>query len=420
MIQLQFINALLSTNDSSLILLNDLSDEFFSDYQDEFNFIKNHLNQYGRIPDTVTFLSHFPNFDIIEVNETKDYLIDALFEDRDKRFLAKTFNEIRRLLSEDKTEEAMQLFALRSENAVKAKHINSVDITKDISRYDSYVDKCEEFNKFFIKTGFKELDQVIGGWDRNEELATIVARPGVGKSWVLLKCAIAALEQGLKVGIYSGEMSETKVGYRFDTLVSHLSNYGITKGNSDLANDYKSYIDKLPTKYSGSLKVLTPAMIDGAAGVTALRAFVEKEDLDILCIDQHSLLDDDRHARNPVDRASNISRDLKNLQVLKKIPIIAISQQNRSSTEGGVSTSHVAQTDRISQDSTLLLFLEQADDVLTMTIAKSRDSETNKKLRYAIDLNRGIFTYIPEQNNAVDGAGSDELEAEYENSDDVF
>lgn len=420
MIQLQFLNALLNTNDSSLLLLNDLSEDFFSDYKDEYKFIVNHLNQYGRIPDITTFLSKFPDFDIIDVNESKDYLIDALFEDRDKRFLAKTFNEIRKLLTEDKTEEAMQLFAVRSENAVKAKHLNSVDITKDTSRYNSYVDKCQEFNKFFVKTGFKELDQVIGGWDRQEELATIVARPGVGKSWVLLKCAVAALEQGLKVGIYSGEMSETKVGYRFDTLVSHLSNYGITKGNADLANDYKSYIDKLPTMFNGSLKVLTPAMIDGAAGVTALRAFVEKEDLDILCIDQHSLLEDDRHARNPVDRAANISRDLKQLQVLKKIPIIAISQQNRTSTESGVSTSHVAQTDRISQDSTLLLFLEQAEDVLTMTIAKSRDSETNKKIRYAIDLNRGVFNYIPEENNALEGAGYSELEDEYENSDNVF
>ena len=31
------------------------------------------------------------------------------------------------------------------------------------------------------------------------------------------------------------------------------------------------------------------------------------------------LLDDDRKAKNPVERAANISKDLKNLQVLKKI-----------------------------------------------------------------------------------------------------
>lgn len=418
MIQLQFLNALLNSGDSSLLLINNLSEDFFSDYVDEYKFIVNHLRQYGQIPDKITFLDKFPNFDIVEVNESRDYLIDALFEDRDKRFLAKTFNDIRKLLIEDKTEEAMNLYSTQQQTAVKAKHLTSVDITKDTSRYLDYVDRCNDFTKFYIKTGFPELDKIIGGWDRQEELATIVARPGVGKSWVLLKCATAALEQGLKVGIYSGEMSERKVGYRFDTLVSHLSNYGITKGNPDIANEYKSYIEELPTKYSGFIKVLTPAMIDGTAGVTALRAFIEKENLDILCIDQHSLLEDDRKAKNPVDRASNISKDLKNLQVLKKIPIIAVSQQNRSSTENGVSTSHVAQSDRISQDSTLLIFLEQKDDVLTLDIAKSRDSETNKKIKYAIDLNTGIFNYIPEENNALDGEGCEDLKNEYEQ--DVF
>lgn len=418
MIQLQFLNALLESKDSSLLLINNLNEDLFCDYKDEYNFIVNHLNEYGTIPDKVTFLSKFPEFDIIEVNESRDYLIDALFEDRDKRFLAKTFNDIRKLLSEDKTEEAMNLLALRSQTAIKAKHINTVDITKDISRYNDYVDRCSEFTKFYIKSGFNELDKVIGGWDRQEELATIVARPGVGKTWCLLKCAVAALQQNLRVGLYSGEMSERKVGYRFDTLVSHISNYSITKGISDIANEYKAYIDKLPESYEGCFKVLTPAMIDGPAGVNALRAFIEKENLDILFVDQHSLLEDDRKARNPVDRASNISKDLKNLQVLKKIPIIAVSQQNRTSSEGGLSTSQVAQTDRISQDSTLLLFLEQKDDVLTLNIVKSRDSETNKKIRYAIDLDKGIFEYIPEENNALNGEGTEELRNEYEQ--DVF
>ena len=97
--------------------------------------------------------------------------------------------------------------------------------------------------------------------------------------------------------------------------------------------------------FSGSLKVITPAMINGPAGVQALKAFIQKEDLDILFVDQHSLLEDDRHARNPVDRAANISRDLKNLQVMCHIPIIAVSQQNRELAENGAGTQNIAQSD---------------------------------------------------------------------------
>lgn len=414
MIQLQVLNRLLDSKDASFIITNNLTEEFFSDYPKEFKFIKEHFDKYNNIPDKVTFLSEFPDFDIIQVEESSDYLLDALYEDRNKRKLASVFNQIRKLLNEGKTEEALNLYASSSEVAVKAKHLDCVDIIRDTSRYDDYVERCNDFSKYYVKTGFAELDKLIGGWERQEELATIAARPGVGKSWVLLKCAVSALEQGLNVGIYSGEMSERKVGYRFDTLVSHISNYGISKGIVDIQNDYKVYIDSLGSRFTGSLKVLTPAMINGVAGVTALRAFIEKENLDILFVDQHSLLEDDRKARDPVTKAANISRDLKNLQVMKKIPIIAISQQNREKTENGATTANIAQSDRISQDSTILIFLEQKDSVLTLNLAKSRDSETGKTLKYAIDLNRGIFNYIPESNNALNGEGSQELYEEYE------
>lgn len=414
MIQCQLINRLLDTRDGSLLLVNNLTDEYFSDYLQEYGFIKNHLNQYGNIPDKESFLNKFPDFDVLEVKETDSYLIDELYQDRNRRFLAKTFNQVRKLLNEDKTDEAMKIYTNASQDMTKAVHLDSVDIIKDVSRYDDYIEKCNDFSKFYIKTGFKELDELIGGWDRNEELATIVARPGVGKSWALLKCAVACVEQGLRVGIYSGEMSERKVGYRFDTLVSHISNSSIMRGNSNVQLEYKNYIESLKDKFTGCLKVLTPAMINGPAGVTALRAFIEKENLDVLCVDQHSLLEDDRKARNPVERAANISKDLKNLQVLKKIPIIAVSQQNRSATDDGPSTSNVAQSDRISQDSTVIIFLEQKDGILTLDLVKARDATNNKKIKYAYDFDKGIFTYMPSEEDPLDNKHCDDLRDEYE------
>ena len=309
----------------------------------------------------------------------------------------------------------MAVYTSAASDIVKSTHLQCVDIFKDTSRYSDYLDKVTDYNKYYITTGFKELDQIIGGWDKSEELATVVARPGVGKSWVLQKIALAAAEQGLTVGLYSGEMSERKVGYRIDTLISHLSNSSIMRGNEQIQVDYKKYLEDLPNKFKGTIKVLTPAMINGAAGVTALRAFIEKEKLDMLCIDQHSLLEDDRRARNPVEKASNISRDLKNLQVLKKIPIISVSQQNREDTsQTGQSTSNVAQSDRISQDSTVLIFLSQKDNVMTLNLVKSRDAVNGAKLQYAIDLNKGIFTYIPHEQSENANQISKELMEDYD------
>lgn len=417
MIQLQVLNYLLETKDSSMLQINNLNKDFFEDYVDEYLFIDNHLKQYGTIPDKASFLDKFNNFDVIQVSENTNYLIDKLYEDRNARKLAGIFNNVREKLMSGEVEEAMNLYTTSADSIVTAKHLQSVDITQDTSRYDTYVDRADDFYKFYVKTGFPELDEIIGGWDKNEEYGTIVARSNQGKSWILMKCAASALEQGLRVGIYSGEMSETKVGYRIDTLLSHLPNSAMVRGDRSIQNEYKKYLENLKSRYTGFIKVLTPTMIGGPAGVTALRAFIEKEKLDILFIDQHSLLEDDRHAKNPVEKASNISKDIKNLQVLLKIPIITVSQQNRATTEYGVQLSHIAQSDRIGQDSTIVLFFEQEDGIMSMHLVKSRDSVNNKKLSYSVDLNVGKFTYIPEEGNALDGKGADTLREEYEEVD---
>ncbi len=409
---------MIANNDTSLLVGNNLDEDYFSDYKEEFKFIKEHFNTYGRLPDLATFVSKFPDFDVLQVDEPNNYLVDELVKDKNTRLLASIFNKVRELLMKNKVDEALALYTTAQESVVKAKHFQSVDILTDVSRYDAYVERCRDFEKYYVKTGFPELDKLIGGWDRYEELATISARPGVGKSWILLKCAVAALEQGLTVGIYSGEMSTNKVGYRFDTLYGHISNYGITRGNADLQNEYKRHIDSLSTKFKGAFKVLTPNDISGPAGVTALRAFIDQDKLDILFIDQHSLLEDDRKARNPVEKAANISRDLKNLQVMTKIPIIAVSQQNRNDTSAGVDVSHIAQSDRISQDSTIVIFLEHKEDILTLNLSKARDAVNDRKLKYAADFDKGIFSYVPEENNALSGEGSEELAKEFE--EDVF
>lgn len=417
MIQLQILNKILQTGDDSILKVNRIDDSFFSEFSEEFRFIQDHISKYGNVPDKLTFAEQFPTFDWIEVNETPNYLIDELYKDRNKRNLAKVFNAVRDRINAGDVDGAINIYSTAVEDVVQATHIDSVDILKDTSRYDAYVDRTQDFSKFYVKTGFDELDKFIGGWDRLEELATIIARPGIGKSWVLLKCAVAAVEQNLRVGLYSGEMSEMKVGYRLDTLIGHISNSGIMRGQSELMNQYKAYIDSLSQRYPNScLKVITPKMIGHSATVTDLDGFISKENIDILFVDQHSLMEDQRNAKDPVTRAANISRDLKNLQVIKRIPIIAVSQMNRNELDEDtiVDVSHIAQTDRIGQDSTIVLALRQKDHVLTIDVAKSRDSGSGSRLKYAIDFDKGVFQFIPNEDDALSGQGCKELQEEYE------
>ena len=66
-------------------------------------------------------------------------------------------------------------------------------------------------------------------------------------------------------------MSERKVGYRMDTLIRpHISNGSLIHGNINVQNEYKKYLDDLPNKFTGSLQVLTPNMIEGPAGVKCI------------------------------------------------------------------------------------------------------------------------------------------------------
>ena len=220
-------------------------------------------------------------------------------------------------------------------------------------------------------------------------------------------------------------MSERKVGYRIDTLLGHISNGSITHGNDNVLLDYKKYIDELPSMIKGSIKVLTPKMINGPADVNSLRVFIEKENLQALFVDQFSLLEDQRKGKSPTEKMSNISKDLKNLQVLKRIPIISVSQQNRTVVEDGANTTQIAQSDRIGQDSTMIIFMEKKDNLIKLILVKSRDSENSKTLSYVVDFNLGTFTYVPDETSEVSQEVSsvDEYKTRYdvvESEEDVF
>ena len=410
--QLQVLNKVLQTKDFSLIELNNLTEDFFFNYKAEFNYIKNHYEKYQSVPDKLTFISIFPEFDIIEVTEPDNYLIEQLYKDYNSSFIASRFNQIKKLIEEDKTDEAVAYLVNSVDNLHQGSAIQSHDLLNDTSRYDHYLERVANHDKYYIRTGFPELDNIIGGLDRENENMVIAARTGIGKTWTLLIMAAAAVQQGLRVGIYSGEMSVDKVGYRIDTIIGGINNNIITRGiDTSVQMQYKNYLENLKKGiYSkdgrGALKVLTPNDIAGPATVAALRAFVDKEHLEILFIDQYSLLEDTSHAQSGHERVANISKAVKNLQVMKRIPIVSVAQMNRTKNDDGEKdTTQIGLSDRVGQDATCVIMLDREreyldeqktqvkDDKLIMDITKSRDGGTGK-LVYKANFNTGKFLIL--------------------------
>ena len=401
--QVQALSKVLKTKDISLFINNNLTSDFFFNYKAQYDFIINHYKTYGQVPDVETFLKTFPDFDIVnDVEESDEYLTKDLHEGRDQVILANKLNDVRSSLLRGDVDSAKSLLVNTINLLNSNTTLDAVNVLESVeSRYEEYVDKCEDYKKYYISTGFKELDRIIGGWDLQNDYSCIIARPGVGKSWCALKSVAAAIDRGLRVGLYSGEMTVNKVSYRFDTLMSHISNTKLVRGNANIALEYKNYLDNLKNK-NGQLWVITPDMIPGDPTVDALESFIDKYKLEILFVDQQTLLVDSMKARMAYDRAANISKALKMLQVRKRIPIITVTQQNRSSTEDGkAGTENVAGSDRIAQDCTTVISVTKEDDLMKLHIVKARDGGTGRTLSYQVDLDHGTWEYVPNEDDGL-------------------
>ena len=420
--QLQFLNKILYTQDYSLISKNNLTEELFFNYRAEFNFIKNHYKKYNNIPDKLTFLNAFPDFDYFIINESTDYLLEQIYKDYNDSYIATCFNNIKKLLETGRSEDAKNCY-MESVNGIKASYIKPcLDLMSDRGRFDRYLERVNNPEKRHLSTGFKELDQMIGGIDIDNENMVIAARTGIGKTWMLLCIAAAAVRQGRNVLFYSGEMTADKVGYRFDTIMGNIDNKTIMRGlrDTDVELKYTRYMDSLQNRGWGKFFVITPNDIAGPPTVEALESLVETMNpkIDFLCIDQYSLLEDTSHAKAAHEKVANISKAIKNLQVKHRIPVVSVAQMNRTKNEdGSQDSSQIGLSDRIGQDATAILMLSrdgEMGEIFKINIVKSRDGGDNRTLNYNFNFNTGVFNYIQE-NDSDDYDEIDKQNAEIRN-----
>lgn len=256
---------------------------------------------------------------------------------------------------------------------------------------------------FFITTGFPELDEIILGLNRKEELLTIAARTNQCKSWLVLKMLIAGWLKGEVVGLYSGEMSATSLGYRFDTLYNHISNYSLYKGSADIKL-YKEYLEKLKNDKK-SFFVITPDQLGGRATVSNIRTFIRVNNITLCGVDQYSLMNDERRSKGQDRRIdfTHIGEDLFNLAKETHVPIIGLSQLNREAEEGDQlpELRHISESDGIVQNSSKIIMLRQLENKLKMVVRKNRDGKRDCYLTYSIDLDKGQFIHIPTDTTEV-------------------
>lgn len=398
MVSLQILNKIISTKDISIITDNNLTIDYFLEYEDEYSFIKEHFDNYKNVPDTETFINRFPDFELLEVNESDRYLVDAI---REEYLYSKSVPVIKKaaeLLKSD-SNEASRYLQSELVNLTPNYTTPYVDIIHSNSRVEMFEDKSNNKDKWFIPTGFEELDDIIYGWQCGEEFVVIFARTGIGKSWVLVKTVQHAWEIGKNVGYVSPEMSADKIGYRFDTLNNHFSNMALVRGDKSKVSidEYRQYNEKL-AEHTNSILVSTPMDFNKQVTVGKLRTFVQANNLDMLAIDGITYMTDERYKRgdNKTTSLTNISEDLMALSCELKIPILVVVQSNRGGTEKDTpDLEDIRDSDGIAHNATKVISLNQKEEALVMKIKKNRDGKIGDKLTYLWDIDLGEFTWMP-------------------------
>ena len=411
MVCLQIISKVLKSKDPTIIINNDLVDKHFIGYEAYYNFIMDHYHKYGNVPDIATFLETFDDFEVLEVAESDEYLVDKVKEEYLYAQLVPILQKTADILTNQTSVEALEYLQSEINNTTPGDSRCGVDIIKNAHlRFEEYEKKRNSEEPWMMSTGFPELDDKIGGLALGEEFVVIVARTNQGKSWILSKIATHIWGLGKNVGYISPEMSASAIGYRFDTLNEHFSNTKLTRAEE--IDGYESYINELEnlskTEEGSKFIVRTPAEFNKRITITKLRTFCLQNELDLLCIDGITYLSDERYKKgdNKTTSLTNISEDLMELSVELKIPIVTVVQANRSATGVDMDVPElesIRDSDGIAYNATKVLSIRQNGEYLNIVVKKNRNGPVNVKLAYKWDIDHGLFEYSDKYVEATSG-----------------
>ena len=221
-----------------------------------------------------------------------------------------------------------------------------------------------------IPSGFTRLDRLTSGWQK-AELTIVAARPSMGKTaFALTMARNMSIDHGKKVAIFSCEMSSIQLVNRL--IIAETDIPGEKIKNGRLSEDEWKQLDSRIKKL-----VQAPIFIDDtpAITITELRAkcrrLMAQHKLDIVIIDYLQLMTGPQNSGSREQEVSNISRSLKSIAKELDVPVIALSQLNRSAElRGGLKRpqlSDLRESGAIEQDADMVVFIHRQDKFGIMT-----------------------------------------------------
>jgi replicative DNA helicase len=292
---------------------------------------------------------------------------------------------------------------------VSQKHVKQ-DIESIESILASSFERLDELHKNEgavrgIPTGFRDLDNVIAGWQRSD-LVVLAARPAMGKSVLALNFAHkVATKSEMPVLIFSLEMSKEQLVDRMLAMESGVNAWNIRTGG--LTNDdWERLSDAMGTLAEA------PIYIDDTPGITVsdMRTKARREQhqrqLGLIIVDYLQLMSGGSRFSgdgNRVQEISEISRGLKAIARELNVPIIALSQLSRSVENRTPQIPQLAdlrESGSIEQDADMVMFIyrdeyynpetSEKPNVADLLIKKHRNGPTGN-IELFFDANKQIF-----------------------------
>jgi replicative DNA helicase len=233
-------------------------------------------------------------------------------------------------------------------------------LTEVVERIDELFSRDNQSDVTGIPTGFADLDQKTAGLQPGD-LIIVAGRPSMGKTAFSINMGEnIAIESGLPVAIFSMEMGGAQLVMRMLGSIGRLDQHKIRTGR--LQDD-----DWQKLTYAVGKLNDAPIFIDEtpALNVLELRARARRlhrqcGKLGLIIIDYIQLMSSVSSGENRATEISEISRSLKGLAKELQVPLVALSQLNRSLEQRPNKRpvmSDLRESGAIEQDADVILFI---------------------------------------------------------------
>ncbi|MDE6246500.1 MAG: replicative DNA helicase [Muribaculaceae bacterium] len=215
-----------------------------------------------------------------------------------------------------------------------------------------------------LQTGYHDLDKMTSGW-QNSDLIIIAARPAMGKTAFILSMAKnMAIDFNIPIAIFTLEMANVQLMKRIISNVADLEGEKIKSGQLSTEE-----WDRLNNTLRGVFGA--PLYLDETPGLsitelrTKARRLVRERGVKMIMIDYLQLMNaTGMKLGSREQEVSTISRSLKGLAKELNIPIIALSQLNRSTEtreDKRPVLSDLRESGAIEQDADIVCFIHRPE-----------------------------------------------------------